>query len=206
MNRYKKKITLKNEAQKYILKADSKGVEQADFTVIFGNDHPVEIEAGFGTGRFIVEYSRRNPAVNLLGIEITRKMVHHVANRLYNEKLGNVKLVHCDVRPFIGEKVKTGSIQKVHVYFPDPWPKKRHIKRRIINEDFLIHVHRVLNRGGQFSLFTDCKDYFDYFLAHQKSINRFEVEGDPGDYTPTSYELKWLKQGRRIYRSILKKT
>ena len=218
MNRYKKKVVLKEEAEKYILKFDYTGIKKrirrnlpiepekpVDLFEIFRNNNPVEIEVGFGTGRFILEYSRKNTHINILGIEITRKMVDHVANKLFSENIENVRVIHFDARPFVQAKIPDKSIQKIHIYFPDPWIKKRHIKRRIINHDFLIAVCRTLKKGGRFNLLTDSKDYFEYFLEHKKDLGKFEDSSDMEDHTPTSYELKWLNRGRKIFRSVLKK-
>ncbi|MFH0920402.1 MAG: tRNA (guanosine(46)-N7)-methyltransferase TrmB [Fibrobacterota bacterium] len=213
MNRYKKKVVLKEEAKPFILpRPDSREpgaplppAAPVDFSILFGNTNPVEIEAGYGTGRFIIEYASKYPGLNLLGIEITRKMVDHVANKVHTAGLSNVRLLHTDARAYMKERVPEGSVERVHVYFPDPWVKKRHIKRRIINQDFLATVYRVLKPGGRFNFFTDHKDYFDYFIDHKQSFGRFAEDDAIGDYTPTSYEMKWVKMGRTIYRSIMRK-
>jgi tRNA (guanine-N7-)-methyltransferase len=218
VNRYKKKVVLNEEAKGYILPFDrpdrkkpgqpGTAPEKArplDIAPLFGNPHPVEIEVGFGTGRFLIPYALKYPGLNLLGLEITRKMVDHVANQVQANSLTNVRIVHCDARIFMRDHLPDASVDRVHVYFPDPWIKKRHIKRRIINQDFLATAFRVLKEGGRLNLFTDHKDYFDYFLSEKEMFGKFLYDVDPGDYTPTSYETKWVRQGRTIYRAILRK-
>lgn len=215
MNRYKKKVVLKDDAQRFILPKPptpkygepqpQTAPEPVDFGALFGNNNPVEIEVGYGTGRFIIEYAAKHPDTNILGIEITRKMVDHVANKVHGAGLTNVRLIHTDGRAYLKERVPEKSVERVHVYFPDPWVKKRHIKRRIINQEFLSAVHRVLKPGGRFNFFTDHKDYFDYFTEHRREFGKFTDDDSIGDYTPTSYEMKWVKMGRTIYRAILRK-
>ncbi len=223
MNRYKKKVVLKEGASKFILqferpdrkKPDEKEVsdnnvqiDSASKTIlkdILNSSNPIEIEVGFGTGKFLIPYAEKHVNTNILGLEITRKMVDHVANQVMDQKLSNVFIVHCDARFFIKENIPEKSIDRIHVYFPDPWVKKRHIKRRVINQDFLGIAHRILKENGKLNLFTDHKDYFDYFLEQKELFGKFANDVDPGDYTPTSYETKWVRQGRTIYRAILRK-
>jgi len=216
VNRYKKKVVLKEEARPFILPFDRPDRKKPgdplleekrslDVARVFGSANPVEIEVGFGTGRFLIPYAQKYPGLNLLGLEITRKMVEHVANQVHENSLSNVRIVHCDARIFMQDHVPEGSVERVHVYFPDPWVKKRHIKRRIINQDFLSTALHVLKSGGRLNLFTDHKDYFDYFVEEKELFGKFLNDVDPGFYTPTAYETKWVKQGRTIYRAILRK-
>lgn len=180
--------------------------EPVSFETFFQNSNPVELELGFGTGRFITEFSRTHPQVNLFGVEITRKMVYVAANKLFQAGLRNVRLLHADGEVFLKAKVADQCLQRVHVYFPDPWVKKRHIKRRIVNRVFLDQVFRVLVPGGRFNFFTDHADYVDYFLEERKNCSvSFQEDSDIGDYVPTSYEEKWVRQGKPIFRTVLRK-
>lgn len=214
MNRYKKKVVLLEEARKFILPFDRPDRKKPDpekkpalisFSDTFGNSNGIEVEVGFGTGRFLIPHAQRHPNINILGLEITRKMIEHVANQISTNKLTNAAVVHCDARLFMQDHIPKNSIDRVHVYFPDPWIKKRHIKRRVINQAFLETAFQVLKPQGKLNLFTDHLDYFDYFLEQKSLFGRFSDDVDPGDYTPTSYETKWVRQGRTIYRAILKK-
>ncbi len=176
-----------------------------DIAGIFGNENPLEIEIGFGTGKFLTTAAKEFPAINFLGIEVTGKMVNHVANQLLAGNISNARVVHADGRVYMRHCIAKESVSRVHVYFPDPWVKKRHRKRRIINVDFLSSVHSVLRNGGTLNFFTDHAEYFDYFNEHTALVSGFERSEIESFYTPTSYESKWVREGRTIYRAILKK-
>lgn len=218
VNRYKKKVVLLEEAKSYILPLDlslreknllerleREPPELFSFAAIFGNDRPVEVEVGFGTGKFLLAHGSKFPDRNLLGLEITHKMVHHAANQLFKAALSNVRVIHCDGRVVLRYLVPKNSVERVHVYFPDPWVKKRHIKRRVANRNFLETVHGALKPGGHFNLFTDHRDYFDYFMDEWREAGLFTAEGEAGHYAPTPYEQKWVREGRTIYRIVLRK-
>jgi len=218
MNRYKKKVVFIPEAAKHILDYDHRAVLRVmrttpdqvdkaplDFAVLFGNDNPVEIEAGFGAGRYLIHHAARHPGINHLGIEITGKMVSHVANKAYKQNLCNVLLAKGDARLFIRHKVPDNSIARFHVYFPDPWVKKRQIKRRMITTDFLSDIFRVLCPGAAFNFFTDHLEYWQYGQELISAFGKFSKNGQMGDYIPTSYEEKWTQMGRPIYRAVLTK-
>src|SRR5439155_12681338 len=110
---------------------------------VFGNDHPVEIEVGFGKGLFLLTESQARPGVNFFGIEIVRKYQLFTANRLAKRGLGNVRLACADARVLLRDVVPAASVQAVHVYFPDPWWKKRHHKRRLFTAEFAAACARV---------------------------------------------------------------
>src|SRR5439155_18074092 len=99
--------------------------EPIDWQALFGNDHPVEVEVGFGKGLFLVTAGAANPQTNYFGIEIVRKYQLYAATRLAKRGLGNVRVTCGDARQILRDRVVTGSVQAVHVYFPDPWWKTR---------------------------------------------------------------------------------
>jgi tRNA (guanine-N7-)-methyltransferase len=218
MNRYKKRVALDPEAARYIVDADlTLAVSErrqnvpitprlpVDFNSLFGNARPVEIEVGFGTGTFLAETSKLHPEKNFLGIEITKKMVFLTANRLLKENTPNARLVLADASLFFKAKVPDGSVERIHVYFPDPWVKKRHHKRRIMNRAFLKEAFRALVPGGRINFFTDHRDYFNYFLEEKAAFGLFKDDDAIGACVPTAYERKWTGQGREIYRAGLEK-
>ena len=107
-----------------------------NFAELFGNDHPVEIEIGIGKGTFITEQAKARPDVNFLGIEWARWFWRYSSDRLRRNKCENARTVRAEATYFLTEFVPTESISVLHIYFPDPWPKKRHHKRRLVQEPF----------------------------------------------------------------------
>ena len=111
---------------------------------IFGNAHPVEIVIGIGKGRFLIEAAQNHLQVNYIGIERAAKYLRLAQARSLRRDLKNIRLVRADAQDFIEFFVPVESVSAIHLYFPDPWPKKRHHKRRLFNKSFLTEVERVL--------------------------------------------------------------
>jgi tRNA (guanine-N7-)-methyltransferase len=180
-----------------------------DWRALFGNDHPVEIEVGFGKGLFLQNAGRTRPDTNFLGIEIERKYVLLTAARLARQGARNVKLAATDARWLMRERVPPGSVAAVHVYFPDPWWKKRHKKRKLLTPEFADQCVRVLGTGGQLHFVSDVREYFDetlQLLADQGHLRPLPVPEerpatDATDYL-TNFERKYRKEGRPIYRAL----
>src|SRR5947207_14630946 len=103
---------------------------------MFGNDRPIEMEVGFGKGLFLITAGQHHPETNFLGIEIERKYQLFTATRLAKRQLSNIKVVCGDARVFLRDAVPTAALQALHVYFPDPWWKNRHKKRRVFTAEF----------------------------------------------------------------------
>src|SRR5262245_7913075 len=135
-------------------------VETLDWKQVFGNDHPVEIEVGFGKGLFLLNAADACPDVDFFGVEIMRKYQLFTATRIARRKLANVRLACADARHLLREYVPAASVRAIHVYFPDPWWKKRHHKRRVFTEEFVASCVRALKPGGLFHLATDVAEYF----------------------------------------------
>lgn len=183
--------------------------EPLDWRAIFGNDHPVEIEVGFGKGLFLVSESQARPGVNFVGIEIERKYVLHAATRLAKRALKNVRVAASDARWFLPTKVRAASVQAVHVYFPDPWWKTRHRKRKLLTEEFVTTCGQVLAPGGTLHLATDVEEYFVESQAMLARLPDWRLVDRPVEKTPTHemdylthFERKYRKEGRSIYRAI----
>jgi tRNA (guanine-N7-)-methyltransferase len=183
-----------------------------DWTAVFGNAHPVEVEVGFGKGLFLITAAQANPQVNFFGIEIVRKYQLFTATRLAKRKLPNVRLTCADARIFLRNHVAAGSVQAVHVYFPDPWWKKRHRKRRVFTGEFAGECERIIRAGGLLHVVTDVEGYFGVIvgtIAQNKSLrpatppSASEAAHDL-DYL-TNFERKFRKEGRPIYRAAYSK-
>jgi tRNA (guanine-N7-)-methyltransferase len=179
-----------------------------DFTNLFGNANPVELEVGFGKGLFLLTASEDRPDTNFLGIEIERKYTLFTANRIAKRGRTNVKLVSGDARTFLPGFIPDESLAAVHVYFPDPWWKNRHRKRRLFTEEFAVQCERILKPGGRFHLVSDVEEYFHIMTAivadRPRLEQQLEVQAkDPNhdlDYL-TNFERKYRKEGRPIYRT-----
>lgn len=174
-----------------------------DWEGVFGNRQPVEIEIGIGKGRYLIAAAQAQPQTNFIGIEWASKYLRIALDRSQKRRLFNLRLVRADAREFVEFFVPAASVRAFHLYFPDPWPKKRHHKRRLFNASFLGEVARTLEPGGRLWLATDHEDYFAAMQEVLAADLRFrEVEADWGE-VKTNYEEKYLRVGKPIYRRVV---
>lgn len=184
-----------------------------DLGAVFGNTRPVEMEIGFGKGLFLLNAATARPDVNFLGVEIERKYQLFTANRVAKRGLANVRLVAADARAFLRDCIAADAVQAMHVYFPDPWWKTRHHKRRLWTPEFAAQCARVLRPGGRLHVATDVEDYFQIIgalIANQEPLRPLP----PPDATEpehdldflTNFERKSRKADKPIYRSLHEKT
>ncbi len=183
-----------------------------DWQALFGNDRPVELEVGFGKGLFLLTTALARPDVNFAGVEIERKYVLFTATRIAKRNLANVKLAHGDARDFLRQRVPAASLHAVHVYFPDPWWKKRHHKRRVFTEEFARQCARVLRPGGILHVATDVAEYFAVITELLAGIEELRVLPPPDEHQPehdldymTNFERKARKEGTPIHRARCEK-
>ena len=180
----------------------------SDWTSVFGADRPVEIEIGFGKGLFLVNAGQSRPDLHFVGVEIVRKYQLFTATRLAKRGLHNVRVACGDGRLFLRDRVAPASLHALHVYFPDPWWKKRHEKRRLFTAEFAFECARVLRPGGLLHFVTDVEDYFHMvagLIALQPTLRLLSPPqpGEPAhdlDYL-TNFERKFRKLGKVIYRA-----
>jgi tRNA (guanine-N7-)-methyltransferase len=131
---------------------------------LYGRVAPLEIEMGSGKGLFLSRAAAERPEHDFLGVEIARKYAAHCAARIAQAALANAVMVSGDGLRLFREFLPTAGVAAVHVYFPDPWWKKRHRKRRVMNELLLADVERVLVSGGSLHFWTDVEEYFESTL------------------------------------------
>jgi len=184
-----------------------------DFVRIFGRCGPVHIEIGSGRGTFLVNQAKSLPDDNFLGIEWANKYYRHAVDRIGRWGLKNVRIIRTEAAWFIADFLPDKCVSCYHIYFPDPWPKRKHHKRRLLCPDNLQQLIRTLKTGGQIRFATDHADYFEEIkqLTATQSEKLEEVEFLPacgaenGEKTGTNYERKFLKRGRNIYTLALRK-
>ncbi len=184
-----------------------------DWRKLFGNDHPVEIEVGFGKGLFLLQQGQARPHTNFLGIEIERKYTLFTASRIARRELSNVKLACTDARWFLKERVAEASVFAIHVYFPDPWWKQRHKKRKLFTKEFVTWCARALRTHGRLHFVSDVQEYFNESIALLQEVQALHALTDDGSMTKlregeflTNFERKYRLEGRPIYRAIHEKT
>ncbi len=175
---------------------------------LFGNDNPVELEVGSGKGLFLLTQAQQRPEVNFLGIEIVRKYQLFTANRLARRGLRNARIACADARPFLRDWVAAASLQAVHIYFPDPWWKKRHHKRRVFTAEFAGACAQALQPGGRLSVATDVEEYA-HLIAEEVASTPLVPLPPPQPGTPeheldylTNFERKYRQQGKPIWRML----
>ena len=163
-------------------------VERLDWKSLYGNDSPVELELGAGDGSFLIQYATRNPGRNFLGVERLLGRLRKIDKRARRGGLQNVRVLRLEAKYVLRWMVPAGSLAAVHVYFPDPWPKRRHWKRRLINPEFTALAHTALATGGVVFVRTDHEEYFAQmtevfdanpdFVRHEAPAGLLEVVTD----------------------------
>lgn len=182
----------------------SRGWDPLHLPALFGNDHPVILEIGSGKGRFLVDHALEHPEHNVLGIEKSLHYYRHIVDRLVRREIGNVRIVNHDAALVLEKLLPADSISEIHIYFPDPWPRKREQKRRLIRPETVAQMKRVLHAGGVGWYVTDHRDYFESAVPVLAAA--FETEAGPIVHDPprTNYEAKYQREGRPIYQVMFR--
>lgn len=178
-----------------------------DWRALFGNDHPIELEIGSGKGTFLTEQAKARTETNFLGIEWANWFYRYASDRLRRSGCSNARMVRAEASFFLNEYVPAESISVLHIYFPDPWPKARHNRRRLIQPKFLPIAHRVLVAGGRMQIVTDHKGYWEENIEPAvRGAERFEVvdytrpgSANEGEFVGTNFERKYRREGRPFY-------
>lgn len=176
------------------------GFAPLDLPALFGNGRPVFLEIGSGKGRFLIASAIERPEVNYIGIEKSLHYHRVIRERVAKRNLQNVRLINHDAFLVMQKMIGDGTIAEVHIYFPDPWPRKREKKRRIIRPDALAEMRRVLVAGGSGIFVTDHREYFEAAAPLIGGVFRSEAR-TPGPEDPprTNYEAKYRAEGREIF-------
>ena len=173
---------------------------------LFGNDHPIHIEIGMGKGQFITGMARAHPEINYIGVEMQVSVVSIALDKLIEQPLPNLKLLHVDGSA-LTEYFADSEVDQIYLNFSDPWPKKRHEKRRLTYKTFLAVDEQILRPNGEIHFKTDNQGLFEYSLASFSQygmilkqvwldLHQSQFEGN----IMTEYEEKFSSKGQRIYR------
>jgi tRNA (guanine-N7-)-methyltransferase len=184
-----------------------------DFERIFGRSGPVHIEIGSGKGAFLLSEAMAHPDTNFLGIDWASKYYRYAVDRIGRWGLSNVRIIRTDAAQFLADFVPSGSISCFHIYFPDPWPKKRHHKRRFFNISNTTELIRCLKSGGDIRIATDHAEYFEQIqtllAACDSQLEKIEFTltagADTGEWVGTNFERKYRKDRRRIHTLAVRK-
>jgi tRNA (guanine-N7-)-methyltransferase len=160
------------------------GDSPLDLASAFGRDAPRTLEIGFGNGESLVALAAAHPERDFLGVEVHRPGVGHLMLRCEAERLKNVRAICRDAVEVLERRIADGAFDEVLLYFPDPWHKKRHHKRRIVQPAFVERVVRKLKPGGVFRMATDWQDYAEHMLATARACAALRNESTTGDYVP----------------------
>ncbi|MGG0337099.1 tRNA (guanosine(46)-N7)-methyltransferase TrmB [Priestia aryabhattai] len=186
--------------------ADYKG----NWKEVFGNENSLHIEVGTGKGQFLVGMAKQNPHINYIGIEMYESVILSALERLIEEELPNLKLLNVDANQ-LSEFFTKNDVGRVYLNFSDPWPKKRHAKRRLTYKTFLNMYENLLVDGGEIHFKTDNQGLFEYSLTSfseyglllkyiSLDLHKSDFEGN----VMTEYEEKFSQKGSRIYRCEVK--
>jgi tRNA (guanine-N7-)-methyltransferase len=184
-----------------------------DFVRIFGRPGPVHIEIGAGKGTFLLSQAGAQPCDNFLGIEWARKYYRYAVDRIGRWGLMNIRIIRTDAAEFLADSVPDDSVDCFHIYFPDPWPKKRHNKRRFICAANIEHLIRCLKTAGQLRIATDHADYFEQIkqVLAARSDTLGEIDfikpagAESGEWVGTNFERKYIKDQRSIHTIAMRK-
>jgi len=170
---------------------------------IFGRKAPLGIEIGFGNGDFLIDWSIHQPDWNLVGIELSLESMQRIQRRIYRDEISNIRLVHDHAGFALRELFPNDSVQRIIMNFPDPWPKKRHERRRLLNPEFVAVLSAILTEDGIYELVTD-QEWYAYQARELLEENQLfaieRVEKNPERAVTTKYERKWRSLGRDIFR------
>jgi tRNA (guanine-N7-)-methyltransferase len=154
--------------------------EVLDFPAVFGNPRPVSLEVGFGKAGFLVRAAEAFPEQNWLGVDLRSSLAGHAARRLHAHGLRNARVLHGDAHRILRDHVPPGSLLAVHLYYPDPWWKRRHRKRRLYTTDFFAAIERALGTGARLHIASDVPAVFASMLGAAATIARLaRAEGEP---------------------------
>lgn len=174
-----------------------------NFVEIFGNTNPIVVEIGFGMGAATIQMAKENPNINYLGIEVHKPGVGRVLFEIRANDLKNLYVIEHDALDVLEKMIGENSVDGFHVFFPDPWPKKKHHKRRLMRRPNTNLLQKKLREGGYLYMCTDWEEYaqeaLEELMATEGLKNKYEAFAPHQDWRPmTKFERKGIEAGREI--------
>ncbi len=201
-------LALTNFWEKYCLDPAS----VYDFDHVFARKAPLIVEIGFGNGESLAAMAESNPEYNYLGIEVHRPGVGHLMLLLEQRGLNNVRIFHHDAMEILEQRIPDRYLFGIHLFFPDPWQKRKHHKRRIVRPAFIEILNKKLQPGGYFHAATDWEQYAKYMLSMLSASHGLINSSPTGDFCPrpdyrplTKFEKRGLRLGHGVWDLIYKK-
>ena len=184
--------------------------EQLDLASLFGREAPVVLEIGFGNGASLAEMAAASPETNFFGIEVHRPGVGSLLVHVLHQGLENVRVSADDAVQVLNQQIPDQSLDRVQIFFPDPWHKKRHHKRRLIQPEFVNMLCDKLKKGGVIHAATDWENYAEHILEVLEGCSMIENTADgyapKPDYRPgTKYEARGKRLGHGVWDLVFKK-
>lgn len=191
------KNALQDYSSNYILDTNN---TNTDLKACFDSDqHNLVIEIGFGDGAALIESALKYPDKNFIGIEVYDSGLGQCLNAINQHKIKNIRLIYRDAVEVFEQFITKQSVEKINILFPDPWPKKRHHKRRLINKRFLALLSKSLINKGIVNVSTDWEDYAQQIELTFKESNQFkEIKSELRDFK-TKFEKRGIKLGHKIF-------
>jgi len=186
------------------------GIDYAEqvlqYKQLFHNDNPVFVEVGFGNGASLLQQAVQQPQINFIGIEVHGPGVGHLIHNAHSQAVQNIRVIRHDAVEVLTQQIADNSIQQLQLFFPDPWHKKRHHKRRIIRPEFIQLIQQKLKPGGCFHMATDWQQYAQQMLQQMDSAEGFNNMAGSGNYSSntgyrceTKFERRGLKLGHGVW-------
>ncbi len=179
---------------------------------LFGNERPLELEIGSGTGTLLTRESECRPDVNFIGVEYTKRYWRLAADRLRRQRRDNARVIDAEAGELLREDyLEDASLQAIHIYFPDPWPKRRHHPRRFVQRESVARIATKLAPGATLRIVTDHEGYYHHIekviAASGLSRTTFEPLSAARDdeLVGTNFERKYLREGRAVYALAAKR-
>ena len=183
-----------------------------DLDNIFGRSAPRVLEIGFGNGASLAEQARQHPEIDFLGIEVHRPGVGNLLQVIERDSLSNIRVMQEDAVEILRDQIPLNSLDKVQLFFPDPWHKKKHHKRRIVQLEFAALLHERLKPGGIFHMATDWQHYAEHMLEVMSAAPGYKNMSDTNDYVPrpdsrplTKFEQRGHRLGHGVWDLMFEK-